>query len=342
MYSHNPNYFFKYVTPYKYDKNANCDEWIIFLNQVFNGNSELVDLSAEIFGYTLLGGEPFLHKAFCLIGNGRNGKSVYLSVLKALLSKQNYSAVSMEKLDQPFHAVLMDGKLANIVGESPSKETIPSDAFKALVSGDEIMVSYKGRDNYMMEPQARLFFASNSDPIFRDNSLGLQERLIIIPFDKTFLKEDIDTSLSERLIKTEIPGIINWSLNGLDRLLKRGYFPEVKASIDAKEMFKMDSDNVYAFYKKHFTHSDVVAEVIKITNFYDNYLRFCSESGERNPKSKKAFSRDFKNYVKQDLGDDSLIMVDGYYATKRLLKNDEYDKLTLSVIQQNSPFYKRI
>lgn len=333
---HSPNYFFKYKIPFNYDPAATCGNWNKFLLDIFNGSQEMVDLSSEIFGYTLLGGAPFLHKAFCLIGTGRNGKSVYLNVLKAMLSKSNYSAVSMEKIGEPFHAVLMDNKLANIVGESPSKATIPSDAFKALVAGDEIMVSYKGRDNFMMTPTARLFFASNTDPVFRDNSFGLQERLIILPFNKTYLEDQIDLDLSDKLIATEIPGVMNWAIEGLERLLARGKFEKNSVSNQAKELFKKESCSVYAFYRRYFNiaNNEEAGNLkgLKLSSFYPIYALYCEESGEMK-KSLKAFSRDMKNYIKQDCGHEGVYESNGYFHTRRLIPNIEFDALKLSSLK---------
>ncbi|OQB05741.1 MAG: DNA primase TraC [bacterium ADurb.Bin212] len=342
MAPHNPRYFFKYKNPYDFSPDATCEAWLEFLRDVFDNDQELIDLSAEIFGYTLLGGAPFLHKAFCLIGTGRNGKSVYLNVLKTILSKANYSAVSMEKIGEPFHAVQMDGKLANIVGESPAKATIPSDAFKALVAGDELMVSYKGKDNYEMVPTARLFFASNSDPVFRDNSFGLQERLVIIPFSKTYTDDIIDPFLSDRLVSTEIPGVINWAINGLCRLLERGHLPKVNVSTQAKEAFKMDADSSYYFYRKYFQvvakEAEETVESIKISSLYPLYCHYCDNSGEHK-KSLKVFSRDFKNYIKQDCGHLGVYEMQGYFRTKRLIPSIELQELKNSYFRPNNAKY---
>jgi len=97
---HSYKYMFKYCSPVEYSPTAECPLWEKFLMEVFNNNIELYDLAQRLFGYIIIGGRPFLHRAFCLYGNGRNGKSTFLDVLKAVLGKESYSVVSMAKLDK--------------------------------------------------------------------------------------------------------------------------------------------------------------------------------------------------------------------------------------------------
>lgn len=326
---HSPKYFFKYKIPYDYDPSAQCPLWHKFLRDVFykNGISqdlneeqnylELSNLVFEIFGYTLLGGEPFLHKAFCLIGSGRNGKSVFLNVLKEMISEQNYSAVSMERIDEPFYCVTLDGKLANIVSESPANKEIPSEAFKSLISGDQIMCSFKGKDNYMLKPEARLFFATNHEPVFKDSSRGLYERLVIIPFRNTFSGDQIDPFLTQKLTQ-EIPGIINWALEGLDRLMLRGSLLIPKIVSDSKEEYRRFSDSVYDFYRRFFVASSgEVSNPIIITDLYKDYASFCDETGSIS-KGQKAFTRQIKEYLQNDFGNNAYYNSMGYIKTKRI------------------------
>ena len=112
---HSHQYFFKYILPHKYDPSAECPRFTRFLNFIFDNDPQYIDLTAEIYGYCLLGGNQFLHKSFVLYGSGRNGKSTWLEILQALLGYGNISSVSLANLTKPFSVVNLDGKLANIV-----------------------------------------------------------------------------------------------------------------------------------------------------------------------------------------------------------------------------------
>jgi len=213
---HHPKYFFKYKLDHDYVPDAKCDNWLKFLFQIFDGNKDLIELSQMIFGYTLIGGYPWLHKAFVLYGSGRNGKSVYLSTLKHMIGSNNYSSVPIDKLNLPFSAVLLDGRIANITGEVTTN-IINSDSFKTAVGGEELIVSHKNQGEYMLPVESRFFFAANKMPNFKDSTIGAFEKLCIIPFNRYIKPEDRIDSYESKFLYPEMSGIINWALEGLDK-----------------------------------------------------------------------------------------------------------------------------
>ena len=125
MSEHSKEHFFKWKIPVAYDPKAQCPRWLEFLDSVFEGDKTLVDAAQRIFGYILMGGRPFLHRAFVLYGEGRNGKSVFLNTLMKIIGEANFSTVSLSNLDKPFSAVMLDGKIANILEETPTDKINP-------------------------------------------------------------------------------------------------------------------------------------------------------------------------------------------------------------------------
>ena len=59
----------------------------------------------------------------------------------------------------------------------------------------------------------------NELPIIKDKSHGLQRRFIILPMIKPIPKSLQNKYLSQQL-NQELPGILNWAINGLIRLDK--------------------------------------------------------------------------------------------------------------------------
>jgi len=285
---HSSEYFFKYKLPHAYDPNAKCTEWQCFMDYVFEGNQDLADLSAEIFGYTLAGGNPWLHKAFMLLGEGRNGKSVYLDVLKHLLGRANISAIPIDQLNKPFSVVQADGKLANIIGETTSKE-IDSESFKIASSGEELTAANKFQAEYSMPFRARIIFATNRLPMFKDPTTGSFERLCIVPFNRYIKEKDRDPGIAEKL-KLEASGILNWALGGLDRLNERQRLPEieiVKANIIE---YRKDTDSIFDWVQQHIDFDAAQEKTFMPRDLYGHYRKFCEETS-RKPVSLIGFSR---------------------------------------------------
>lgn len=296
---HSHDFFFKYKLAHDYVPGADCSNWMKFLSFVFKGNQELIDLSAEIFGYVLLGGEPFLHKAILLYGEGRNGKSTYLEVLKHLIGKINYSSVPIQNLSKPFSAVMLDGKLANVIGETTSDE-VDSAAFKIAVSGEEITAAQKGMPEYPLQVTARIIFACNRLPYFRDPTSGGYEKLCILPFEAYIPPNERQPSYAKNTLFPEMSGILNWAIDGLKRLLERKTLPEVKAVDDELAQYRQEIDSVVGWVNEFIQISPDHNTPFQIRLCYHSYTEYCDRNA-RAPMSMIGFSRRVVAQLKKHL-----------------------------------------
>lgn len=299
LYKHDPSYNFTYKLKHDYDVNATCPNFSRSLHNVCEGNSQLMDLMQEIFGYVIEGGEPIAQKAFVFIGSGANGKSTIIDALKNLVGKANISSVPMSMLHKPFSVVTMDGKLANLVDETP-KSGINAESFKNIVTGGSVQAAFKGRDEFTIEPRVKLIFACNEPPNFGDSSHGLRRRLIVFPFNANFTGIE-DYSVSEK-IRGEMSGILNWALEGLDRLKKNHYkFTIGKAVNEAEEALTKDTDSVYSFMDEHAIFMDGPNgedEFLRRDNAYSYYKKYCVNNGFF-AVSSNTFSRRFYECVRK-------------------------------------------
>ncbi|MGQ0452340.1 thymidine phosphorylase, partial [Bacillus sp. SS-TM] len=99
----------------------------------------------EILGYILFRRNEFA-ATFILTGNGSNGKSSYLKIIRQLVGEENASSLDLNELDQRFKTAELFGKLANIgddIGKGYIKE---SSVFKKLSTGETLNVERKGKD----------------------------------------------------------------------------------------------------------------------------------------------------------------------------------------------------
>lgn len=292
---HSYEFLFKYCSPVDFDSSALAPRWDKFLEDTFAGNKELIDIAQRIFGYLLIGGRPFLHKAFVLYGTGRNGKSTFLDVLRAVLGSESYSTVSMSKLDKEFSVVAIDGKLANIVEETPN-DTINAEAFKNLVGGGEIQASHKGFDEYKYRCNARFIFACNEMPVFHDKSVGLEERLVFIPFARYLKEEDRDETIYEKLM-AEMPGIFNWALKGAQIMLQERKLPSYVATAAVKEQYRMKTEPLYEWFIDEII-IDPTAPNIAVKEVYDAYYHDTEDNGNK-PLGKNKFSARIREIMRQ-------------------------------------------
>lgn len=320
--THSKEHFFTYCLPTEFNESAQCPRWIEFLNNIFPSDPEFIHISAEIFGYTLYGGEPWLHKAFVLFGEGRNGKSTYLNVLQNLLGRNNYSSIRLTDLINKPSVVHIDGKLANIVEETPN-DRINSEIFKDAVSGGTIQARRLYENEYSFECKARFIFACNELPKFGENTVASNERLFFIPFKKYFTESERNHNIRKELLN-ELPGILNWAICGLKMLLENGKMTTSNASSVVMDEYNQENDSVYAWCKDHISiNLDNKTEYPGKT-FYSEYKTDTINSG-RHPVSDMTFYRRFKKYLRAL---DGFIEIDMFSSYKKTYKCVESNYLS--------------
>ena len=72
------------VAPVIYDPSAQCSRWLQFLHEITDGDEQLVVFIQRAVGYSLTGrtDEACI---FLVVGPGRNGKTVFVEVVRSLL-----------------------------------------------------------------------------------------------------------------------------------------------------------------------------------------------------------------------------------------------------------------
>lgn len=294
---HSNEYLFRSKVPVDFNPKAECPKWSKFLVEVFEKNVEMIDLAQRLFGYILIGGHPFLHRAFVLAGSGRNGKSTFIDILRSLIGRDSYSTVSLAHLDRQFSAVQLEGKLANIVEETPN-DTINAEVFKSVVGGGEIQVAHKNKPEFTLRVNARFVFACNEMPIFKDKSVGLEDRLVIMPFRRYFAPQERDTRILEKLT-SELPGILNWAIEGAQMVLKDRNIPDYETTRETKREYKLETDPTFLWFSEYVEITP--SEFLSTTDLYDAYQKWCEGNNHRALSAQK-FSKRVRTFVRDEVG----------------------------------------
>jgi putative DNA primase/helicase len=307
--SHAPEWFSPAALPVTFDETATCPTWDKFIREVFEGDEERVRLWEEWMGYCCVWDYSYQH-AVIMVGEGRNGKGVCQKVLIELLGKENVSSVPLGQFNERFGLHPMLGKLANIAGEIQGAGHTAEERLKQISGHDSISINVKYGANIEARIPARLMFATNDVPEFKDRSQGLWRRLIIVPFNWEVPKEKADPTLADKLI-TELPGIFNRALAGLYRLTQRGHFTAPEITKEATTVYQAESNPARRFLQSQtFCVQD---SSVSTSDCYKSYREFCHEEGVSpsgvlsRPKFTKEVMRYWKNKVEHKkvyLGED--------------------------------------
>jgi P4 family phage/plasmid primase-like protien len=285
--------------PYRYDPKADCPEWKGVLNRNLEGDQERIDLLQEWFGYCLVRTTD-AQKFLILVGEGGNGKSVILAALHAVLGRENVSTVPLEALGKPFQLTQTLRKLANICPEIGEIDKTDEGTLKAFVSGDTMTFERKFKDPFSAPPTARLVIATNNVPRFQDRSEGVWRRLIILPMNVKIPPEERKAGMDKPgfwLRSGELPGILNWAIEGLWRLRKnRWEFTYPALSRGALEDQRQESNPARRFLEEHFVE-DQDDYRMKAGDVYRAYKEWCEREGHRR-LANNVFGREVRRVFK--------------------------------------------
>jgi len=219
-----------------------------FLSEVAQNHE--IPLIEEIFGYCLYPTYVY-HKAFMLVGDGRNGKSTLLKVLREFLGRENVSSVKLHDIvNHRFKAAALAGKMANIAADISSREIVYTDDLKALTGGgDPIVVEWKGQQAFDLYNIAKMIFSANKVPAAKDDSVAWFDRWIFVNFLRSFRgnkAKNQDDLIAAMTTDEEFSNILNHAIAGLLRLNQRGGF-NIQSTKFMKQQYLIRS-NPHKYY----------------------------------------------------------------------------------------------
>jgi len=241
---------------------ATCPLIDKFLTEVLSCPEDK-DVFYELAGFGLVK-NYFMEKAFMFVGNGRNGKTKSIELLKKLVGIGNCASVPLSSIDSnsPFVWKLR-GRFFNLAGDLNSKDLKDTAMFKQLTGGDCISANIKFKNVIEFHNYAKLVFACNELPKVYDYSDGFWERWVLLEYPYKFVEESIYNSMNnddKKMCKIKDPqiiekittpeemsGFLNMALLGLHRLLRNKKFSYTKGSVEVKNKWIRKADSFMAF-----------------------------------------------------------------------------------------------
>lgn len=289
----------------KIDWNYNPDAYNVAVDTTLDrlscNDRKVRALLEEAIGYCFYRRNE-LRKAFILTGEKQNGKSTYLSLISSLLGKDNVTSLDLAELGQRFKPAELFGKLAN-VGDDIGDDFISNPAiFKKVVSGDPVNVERKGENPFDLKNYSKFLFSANSIPRIKDKSGAVISRLVIIPFNARFTKDDpaYDPYIKYKLrTESAMEYLIQLGIKGLKRVLHNYSFTESESVQRALAEYEEDNNPILLFFKE-VEKSDIVNRSTR--DIYSRYGLFCAENNF-SPMSNIQFSKQVKQRYDLEIAD---------------------------------------
>jgi P4 family phage/plasmid primase-like protien len=280
--SHDPADRLRSLVPCHYDPTAVCPTWENFIRWALPDPSRL-SLLQEAFGYTLIPGQPY-QSFFMFTGTGSNGKSVVLSVLQAL-HKDSFETVALANLGSRFSLgtigrkrLAIDTEAENVTHQVLGEGNSATAILKAWTGGDPVKIEAKKVQGWSETINAKYIMACNRRPRFADPTKGVWRRLKLLKFESHIEERQADRNLPQKLL-AELPGIVNWAILGLVRLVRQNGFTQSDVlSTDLAE-YQTDSDSVAQFIVEFLRPAPVDSKDawFDLRPFHTAYKEYCGQ-----------------------------------------------------------------
>lgn len=230
----------------------------------------------EIIAYCMIPDYP-IHRIFCFIGSGMNGKSKYLELLRKFIGQENCCSTELDTLcTSRFEVTRLHKKLVCQMGETNFGEMNKTSMLKKLSGGDLIGFEYKGKDPFEEINYAKLIIATNNLPATTDKTIGFYRRWMIIDFPNQFSeKKDILAEIPEE----EYGYLALKCCNLLKELLEKRAFDNEGSIEDRMEKYEAKSNFLDKFLKEY-TEIDENS-YITCAEFYKKFQAWCKENRHR-------------------------------------------------------------
>lgn len=274
-----------------YDPTATAPLFMKTVNEIFSNfkdSEQMVKHLGEVCGYTI---QPVKNIAawWLFKGPGGDGKSTIINLLGAILKETQLNTsvkiLSVGGANSYAHGVnSLVGKLSVIIEEIPSHHLFDDAGLKNLSANKGMEANPKGKDTFNFTYCASLIMCSNTFPSIRDVSSGTYRRANVIPFNAQFVKRNkADINREADIINdpVEMSGMLNFFLEGLQRLRDRGRFNPPPSCRKATEDWQLQSNNLFRFASECIVRVESIKPPLigKQSEIFEVYRHWCEYEG---------------------------------------------------------------
>lgn len=285
--------------------------WDCFLDEIFDGDQEQIDLLHEVLGAIITGQHKY-QKVFQLFGPTRSGKG---TIGRMLVELMGIAAVASPKIRQiasgGFGLQSLIGKSVAMVTDARLDRGTQTSALSEIMlttsGGDIQTIQRKYKDDFVGYLHAQWLLMSNEPVLLSDLTGTVAKRMVLMETRKSFLGQE-DPDLFEVQLKPEAPGVLNRCLDGARRLKARGRFP-VPASISDRQDEIIREASTVAGFANECLIQDHGAMTPK-REIYSAYYTFC-RGHNRTPVPENVFWRDLRASGKFQDGMERRMRIDG-------------------------------
>lgn len=293
---HSPKFRFKSKILVDYDKKAHCPKILNFLSELLLEDD--VKCIQEWIGYQVYR-EYFIKKASIFRGVPDTGKTAFLNLLIRFIGIDNIADKSLQRLAEgKWQAARLYGKHSNIGDDLSDEDVGNMGVVKQLTGRSRVDAEFKFGDSFEFVNYAKLSFGCNKIPRIRGDvdDQAFWDRWMIFDFENKFSKKDINTNphiVEDITTKEELSGLLNWSLEGLERLFKQGYFSYRRHWEDNRNIMQGEASSIARFNNECLMFDS--ESWISNGDIFSKYEEFCGLNNIT-PETNQMFFKEIRRF----------------------------------------------
>ena len=264
----------------EYDPDAEMSQFETFLGMSVRSGGDRKKLQ-EYIGYTIgeIGAMPY-HKALFLAGPPASGKSTFIDIVSsALFPEARIGAQNPQDMIQQYRRIGLRDNWLNVAGDIPSSAIEDVGSFKTLVGDDKIEAEIKYQQQRpRFYPSCKHIFSANQLPTPGTLDRAFWRRVLIVAFPESVPKEAREKNLSQKIAEEDASAILNWALEGYERLMENDGFTADRNIEKTRETWHTWSTSVFRFAARA-TRRDMGSSE-SVNDVYSAYQDFVKDEME--------------------------------------------------------------
>lgn len=295
LHPHNPTDLITFLAPVTYDPLATCPNWERFLSEVFAGDTDLVAFIQRAVGWSLTGVVKERALFFLYGDTGKNGKTTLVEAIMKLVGVCGESSYgygrkvgadtfmkSKNPEDNQRKAATLAGPRFVCTSEVDEEHRLNEQLIKDITGGDTIEGRRLYQEAFTFKPQFKPWMYGNHKPEIRGTDDAIWSRVRLVPFEVSFKGRE-DLNLPDRL-EAELPGILNWAIQGCLDWQRHGLQPPVK--VQAATQAYRDEMDIFGPFIQECCVINKFAEV-RANDLWNTYKTWCAENSQREQSQHK-------------------------------------------------------
>lgn len=292
---HNPEWHHTKRTPFSVD-NTPTPLWTKFLLRTFGGDLELIDYMQRLVGYSATG-DVSVHVVPFLYGEGQNGKSVFMSIIRQVLGddfcatlKKSILMDTRQGMGHMEAIARLKGKRLAVAAEVNADDKFDEARFKEMSGGDILTGNFMRENSFDFTPTHHMWMMGNHKPtVGSTGGKSFWRRLRLIPFDNIVPDAERDDYLVQKIIANEASGVLAWVVNGAQRFANEGL--STPARVTSFTDLYAESENIYQqFFEDRCAPRE--GAFIPASEMYRRFEDWCKDNGEV-PSTNNKFAEEF-------------------------------------------------